>query len=94
MERRFRASSLTDAGQIAIIGICGWGGIALNAAAQDPRIKATAAITMYDMSRVSGNGYFDADDSEESRIPCQRTNNFSSFQKPLIATFTMVAEGG
>ena len=56
-----------DAGRIAIIGICGWGGIALNAAAQDPRIKATAAITMYDMSRVNGNGYFDADDSEEKR---------------------------
>ena len=45
-----------DAGRIGIIGICGWGGIALNAAAQDPHIKATAAITMYDMSRVSGNG--------------------------------------
>lgn len=56
-----------DAEKICIIGICGWGGIALNAAAQDPRIKATAAMTMYDMSRVNGNGYFDADDSEEAR---------------------------
>jgi len=56
-----------DAEKIGIIGICGWGGIALNAAAQDPRIKATAAMTMYDMSRVNGNGYFDADDSEEAR---------------------------
>lgn len=56
-----------DAEKIGIIGICGWGGIALNAAAQDPRIKATAVMTMYDMSRVNGNGYFDADDSEEAR---------------------------
>lgn len=56
-----------DAEKIGIIGICGWGGIALNAAAQDPRIKATAAMTMYDMTRVSGNGYFDGDNSEEAR---------------------------
>ena len=56
-----------DADRIGIIGICGWGGIALNAAAADPRIKATVASTMYDMTRVSGNGYYDADDNEESR---------------------------
>ena len=56
-----------DANRIGIIGICGWGGIALNAAAADTRIKATVASTMYDMTRVSGNGYFDADDNEESR---------------------------
>ena len=56
-----------DASRIGIIGICGWGGIALNAAAADTRIKATVASTMYDMTRVSGNGYFDADDNEESR---------------------------
>ena len=56
-----------DAGRIGIIGICGWGGIALNAAAADTRIKATVASTMYDMTRVSGNGYFDSDDKEESR---------------------------
>jgi len=56
-----------DAEKIGIIGICGWGGIALNAAAADPRIKATAASTMYDMTRVSGNGYFDSEDKEESR---------------------------
>ena len=56
-----------DAGKIGVIGICGWGGIALNAAAADPRIKATVASTMYDMTRVSGNGYFDADDNEEAR---------------------------
>ena len=56
-----------DAERIGIIGICGWGGIALNAAAADTRIKATVASTMYDMTRVSGNGYYDADDDEESR---------------------------
>lgn len=49
-----------DAGRIGILGICGWGGMALNAAAIDPRIKATVASTMYDMSRVNANGYFDA----------------------------------
>ena len=56
-----------DPERIGIIGICGWGGIALNAAAADPRIKATVASTMYDMSRISGNGYFDSEDKEESR---------------------------
>ena len=56
-----------DAGRIGVIGICGWGGIALNAAAADPRIKATVASTMYDMTRVGGNGYYDADDREKSR---------------------------
>ena len=56
-----------DAERIGIIGICGWGGIALNAAAADVRIKATVASTMYDMTSVSGNGYFDSEDKEESR---------------------------
>ena len=53
--------------KIGIIGICGWGGIALNAAAADTRIKATVASTMYDMTRVSGNDYNDAFDVEEAR---------------------------
>ncbi len=61
-----------DAEKIGIIGICGWGGIALNAAAADPRIKATAVMTMYDMSRVNGNGYFDADDNEEARSAARK----------------------
>ncbi len=61
-----------DAEKIGIIGICGWGGIALNAAAIDPRIKATAVMTMYDMSRVNGNGYFDADNSEEARFAARK----------------------
>ena len=56
-----------DAEKIGIIGICGWGGIALNAAAADTRIKATEASTMYDMTRVSGNDYNDAFDVEEAR---------------------------
>ena len=56
-----------DAERIGIIGICGWGGMAINAAAIDTRIKATAAMTMYDMTRVNANGYFDAEDSEQAR---------------------------
>ena len=56
-----------DADRIGIIGICGWGGMALNAAAIDTRIKATVASTMYDMTRVNANGYFDSEDSEEKR---------------------------
>ncbi len=56
-----------DADRIGILGVCGWGGIALNTAALDPRIKATVATTMYDMSRVSQNGYHDDSDSKEAR---------------------------
>lgn len=68
--------------EVGIIGICGWGGIAINAAAADPRIKATVASTMYDMSRVNANGYFDSADSEEARnelrknLAAQRTEDF------------------
>ena len=57
-----------DPKRIGIIGICGWGGMALNAAAIDPRIKATVASTMYDMTRVTAKGYFDAEDSEQARF--------------------------
>lgn len=53
-----------DPERIGIIGICGWGGMALNAAAIDTRIKATVTVTMYDMSRVNANGYFDAMDAD------------------------------
>ena len=56
-----------DPEKIGIIGICGWGGMALNAAAIDTRIKVTVTSTMYDMSRVNAKGYFDAEDSEEAR---------------------------
>ena len=56
-----------DPDRIGIIGICGWGGMAINTAALDTRIKATVASTMYDMTRVNAKGYFDSEDSEEAR---------------------------
>ena len=56
-----------DPDRIGIIGICGWGGMALNVAALDTRVKATAVMTMYDMTRVNAKGYFDSEDSEEAR---------------------------
>ena len=70
-----------DAQRIGILGICGWGGFALNAAANDPRIKATVTSTMYDMSRVNANGYFDkmtVDDRYEVRkqLSEQRTEDY------------------
>lgn len=73
-----------DPERIGIIGICGWGGMALQTAAIDTRIKATVTSTMYDMSRVTGNGYFDADDNEEARhkmrvaLNKQRTADFKA----------------
>lgn len=57
-----------DPERIGVIGICGWGGMALNAAVLDTRIKATVASTMYDMTRVNARGYFDSEDSEEARF--------------------------
>ena len=62
-----------DPERIGIIGICGFGGMAINAAALDPRIKATAAMTMYDMSRVTREGYFGSSDSKEARDEQRRT---------------------
>ena len=56
-----------DSERIGIIGICGWGGLAINAAAIDTRIKATVASTMYDMSRCTANGYFDENDNADAR---------------------------
>ena len=64
-----------DPEHIAIIGICGWGGMAINAAAIDTRIKATAAMTMYDMTRVNANGYFDSEDSEQARFEKKKAMN-------------------
>ncbi|MFR5875111.1 MAG: alpha/beta hydrolase [Eubacterium sp.] len=61
--------------KIGIIGICGWGGMALNAAALDTRIKATVASTMYDMTRVNANGYFDSEDSEAARYEKKKALN-------------------
>ncbi|MBU3857104.1 MAG: alpha/beta hydrolase [Candidatus Phocaeicola excrementipullorum] len=70
-----------DAGRIGILGICGWGGMALNAAGIDTRIKATVASTMYDMSRVTANGYFDAMDAGgryelRQQLNAQRTDDY------------------
>ena len=56
-----------DADKIGILGICGWGGLAINAAAIDTRVKATVASTMYDMTRVIANGYNDVEDSAAAR---------------------------
>ena len=56
-----------DAERIGILGICGWGGMAINTAALDTRIRATIAATMYDMTRVNAKGYFDSEDSEDAR---------------------------
>lgn len=69
-----------DPERIGIIGICGWGGMALNAAALDTRIKATVTVTMYDMSRVTANGYFDAMDADaryelRRKLNAQRTED-------------------
>jgi Hydrolases of the alpha/beta superfamily len=64
-----------DAEKIGIIGICGWGGMALNAAAIDTRIKAAVASTMYDMTRVNAKGYFDSEDSEEARYEKRKALN-------------------
>ena len=71
-----------DAGRIGIIGICGWGGMAVNAAAIDPRIRATVASTMYDMSKVNVEGYFKSEDTPQQRqekrkaLAAQRTEDF------------------
>lgn len=73
-----------DTDRIGIIGICGWGGMAINAAAQDTRIKATATMTMYDMTRVNANGYFDSENTPEARFAkklamnTQRTEDYKN----------------
>ena len=73
-----------DPERIGILGICGWGGMALQTACIDTRVKATVTSTMYDMSRIAGNGYFDAADSEEARhqarvaVNAQRTQDYKT----------------
>ncbi len=78
-----------DPDKIGILGICGWGGMAINAAAADTRIKATVASTMYDMTRVNAKGYFDSEDSEEKRyekkaaLNAQRIKDYKSGEYEL-----------
>ena len=64
-----------DPKKVGILGICGWGGMALNAAAMDTRIKATVTSTMYDMTRVNAKGYFDAADSADARYETKKALN-------------------
>ena len=90
-----------DPERIGILGICGWGGMALNTATLDTRIKATVASTMYDMTRVNAKGYFDADDSEEKRyamkqaLNAQRIKDYQSGEYELgggvIASMSLAA---
>ncbi len=77
-----------DPEKIGIIGICGWGGMALNTAALDTRIKATVASTMYDMTRVNANGYFDADDSEEKRYETKKALNAQRIKDFKTGSYT------
>lgn len=76
-----------DSEKIGIIGICGWGGLALNAASIDTRVKATVASTMYDMSRVGAKGYFDANDSEEERYQLRLNYNAQRIKDYQTGTY-------
>ena len=69
-----------DPDRIGILGICGWGGMALNAAALDPRIKATVTSTMYNMSRVYANGYFDKENSAADRMKKKKAKRKRGFR--------------
>lgn len=81
-----------DSERIGILGICGWGGFALNAAANDPRIKATVTSTMYDMSRVNANGYFDANNNADARY--QLRKQLSEFRTVAYRTGNNERDGG
>lgn len=83
-----------DPERIGIIGICGWGGMAINAAAIDTRIKATAAMTMYDMTRVTANGYFDAEDSEQARFEKKKAMNAQRTVDYKNGTYALAGGGG
>ena len=78
-----------DPEKIGIIGICGWGGMALNTAALDTRIKATVASTMYDMARVNANGYFDAEDSEAARYEKKKALNAQRIEDYKNGSYTL-----
>lgn len=78
-----------DPEKIGIIGICGWGGMALNAAAIDTRIKATVTSTMYDMTRVNAKGYFDVEDSEEARYEKRKAMNAQRIEDYKSGTYAL-----
>ena len=78
-----------DSEKIGIIGICGWGGMAINTAALDTRIKATVASTMYDMSRVNANGYFDSENSEEARYEKRKAMNAQRLEDYKNGTYAL-----
>ena len=80
-----------DPERVGILGICGWGGMALNTAALDTRIKATAAMTMYDMARVNANGYFDSANSEEARYEMKKGLNASASRTTKTASTSWAA---
>ena len=76
-----------DSNKISIIGICGWGGLALNTACLDTRIKVTICSTMYDMSRVNANGYFDAADNEDARYEMKKALNEQRIKDYLSSSY-------
>ena len=78
-----------DPDKIGIIGICGWGGMALNTAALDTRIKATVASTMYDMTRVNAKGYFDAEDSADARYAKKQALNAQRLEDYKNGTYAL-----
>ena len=78
-----------DPERIGLIGICGWGGLALNAAALDTRVKATVASTMYDMTRVNAKGYFDAEDSEAARYEKKKALNAQRIKDYQNGTYAL-----
>ena len=80
---------IVDSEKIGIIGICGWGGMAINTAALDTRVKATVASTMYDMSRVNANGYFDSENSEEVRYEKRKAMNAQRLEDYKNGTYAL-----
>ena len=78
-----------DPEKIGIIGICGWGGMAINTVALDTRVKATVASTMYDMSRVNANGYFDSENSEEVRYEKRKAMNAQRLEDYKNGTYAL-----
>jgi len=74
---------------IGIIGVCGWGGMAINAAAMDTRIKATVASTMYDMTRIAAKGYFDEQDSADARYEMKKAFNEQRTRDYAAGTYAL-----